>query len=124
MLTVKRIEDALRKKGGNITVAAKALGISRRQLTRRIKDSATLAELIDELREERSDLAEDKLGQAIKNGESWAICFHLKTQAKSRGYSEKTETEHSGKVEHTVDVGKLKREVIREMLGFGDDGSV
>ncbi len=42
------------------------------------------------------DSAELKLGQAMMNGESWAIKFLLSTKGKGRGYVEKVMQEHTG----------------------------
>lgn len=119
--TIEQIEKVLRAKGGNVSATARSLKVDRPNLYRRIKASARLMNVIQELREERTDLAEDQLGKAIKNGDLGAIIFHLKTIGKNRGYSEKTQTEHSGSVEATINVGEIARQVVRDLLDSNDD---
>ncbi len=51
--------------------------------------------MLAEARESSIDLAESKLIEAIKAGNLTAIIFFLKTQGKSRGYSERSEFGHT-----------------------------
>lgn len=89
-LADKPVEDVLRKKRGNVSLAAKALSVSRTALHKYIRENS-LQEIVDDAREEIVDLAEDKLLSAVRKGEAWAVCFALKTQGKERGYVERQE---------------------------------
>lgn len=82
------IIDALTANGGWIAPAAKALGMRRTSLHRRIAASARLRTIVEDLREEHLDLAENKLLRAVQNSQPWAICFFLKCQGKNRGWIE------------------------------------
>ena len=60
------------------------------------------------------DLAESKLIEAIKDGNLTAIIFFLKTQGKSRGYSERSEhdlTSDGEPFKFTINIGELRDEL-------------
>ena len=90
-LTVKQAEDALKKTAGNVMAAARALGVSRSTLYRKISESAALQEVLTDAREELVDIAESALRKEVLNGNITAIIFTLKTQGKERGYVERQE---------------------------------
>ena len=52
--------------------------------------------------EKLNDLTEMKLIENIKNGDTTAIIFRLKTRAKSRGYVERHDVNHSGEIAQNV----------------------
>jgi hypothetical protein len=87
----KSIVEALYKAGGNMSSAARLLGMTRAGLFKRIKKSAELAAAHDDAREVNLDAAEDSLMSAVRAGEGWAVCFYLKCQGKGRGYVERQE---------------------------------
>lgn len=91
MLTVEQITNALEKKAGNITEAAKALKITRQSLHRRISEDETLKQVVIDAREALVDLAESESRKQIKEGNTAIIIFTLKTLGKSRGYVERQE---------------------------------
>ena len=93
--TVEQCAEAIRNAGGFITVAAKQLGMSHPALSKRVKNSETLQQVLNETKEQYLDLAESQLIKAVKDRESWAICFYLKCKGKKRGYIEKQELDHS-----------------------------
>ena len=97
--TRQQIIDALAESMGMISPAARTLGCSRNTITTYMKEYPEIAEAISDANEEVNDVAELKLYDAIKRGEAWAICFRLKTRAKNRGYIEKAEVEHAGRVQ-------------------------
>jgi len=77
---------------------------------RYIKDYPSVAEAATEARERMIDFAESKLYQNIKAGDNTAIIFYLKTQAKHRGYIERSELSGIGgePIQHDIDAkGKL-----------------
>ena len=91
--TAAQVIEALGKTCGMKGPAARLLGCSRRTLYNYEKRYASVAEAIEEQRELNLDAAEMSLLRAVERGEAWAVCFYLKTQAKHRGYTEKTEVE-------------------------------
>lgn len=90
-LTVEQVEHAIKKTAGNVSQAAKALGVSRSTVHRRIAESVTLKQVLEDSREELVDIAESALRREVLNGNITAIIFTLKTQGKSRGYIERAE---------------------------------
>ena len=95
-LTVEQIEHALKQAAGNVTYAAKSLGVSRSTIHRRIAESVTLQQVLTDAREELVDVAESALRKEVLNGNITAIIFTLKTQGKDRGYVERTQQEVTG----------------------------
>jgi hypothetical protein len=85
------IIKALQAKQGFVTEAAKMLNISFQALYDRIKRTPEINQAWTAIKENHLDFAESKLLMAIKDGESWAICFYLKCQGKHRGYVERQE---------------------------------
>lgn len=85
------IEDTLQKSMGNISVAARSLGMTRNALYQRIRRTPQLKTILDDARESLVDVAESALYSAVTKKEGWAVCFTLKTIGKSRGYIERTE---------------------------------
>lgn len=92
-LTVGQIESALNAAHGNVSSAARALGIARRTVYQHIEDSPTLRTVLSDAREFRVDFAEDKLFEAVEAGDMTAIIWTLKAspEAKRRGWGEKQE---------------------------------
>jgi hypothetical protein len=87
----EEVAAALANAKGMISVAARMLGVSQEAVRQRIKRSPTLQQVISDAREATTDVAELRLYERIQAGEAWAVCFYLKTQAKDRGYVERTE---------------------------------
>jgi hypothetical protein len=87
---------------GNVSIAAERLGCDRRTVARHAKRSALVAAALAEARDRGIDTAESMLMNAIHQGEAWAICFFLKTQAKHRGYVERQELVHRGDAEAPI----------------------
>lgn len=76
---------------GNLTRAAAALGMTRQAVYHRAREYPDVAAAIIEAREARKDRVEDALQNRIDSGDTTAIIFFLKTQAKDRGYVERSE---------------------------------
>src|SRR5665648_432491 len=102
--TVSEIRKALEAYRGCVYLAAESLGMWPQAIYARIKKSPDLQQLLDLYDGRRTDAAELKLEQAIRDGEPWAIQFQLKTKGRSRGYVERQEVETHGRfhveVEH------------------------
>ena len=94
--TPEQIIGALEQSKGMISPAARALGCDRNTIKRYLKEYTAVAQAIADEREATTDLAENKLYEAIQRGEAWAICFYLKCQGKQRGYIEKAEITGAG----------------------------
>lgn len=90
-LTDAQIAAGLRAQRGNISATAEALGVDRRTIYRRVTDNAELEAIWKEARESLIDVAESALLKLINEGNVAAIIFALKTQGRSRGYSERLE---------------------------------
>ena len=116
----KKIIEVLEKTGGLIKPAAKNMRISRQCLYDWIKASTELQAAVNDCRESSIDLAESKLIKKIEKGDVISIIFFLKTQGKSRGYVEKTETETTSK--HTIDWDNSpnSKKDFQEILGDTD----
>lgn len=95
-VTLAQIVDAIRRAGGNLTAAARALGISRQALYTRIYRSERLKAVVDEMREVTLDTVENCLLDRVKRGDTTAMIFWLKTQGKHRGWVERQEIDHRG----------------------------
>ena len=89
--TQSQVAGALTAASGLVTSAAKRLGCNPKTLYRYIDRFPALKDVLREARESSIDLAESKLMEAIKAGNLTAIIFFLKTQGKSRGYTERSE---------------------------------
>lgn len=90
-LSDKKIIEALIATNGGLYLAAKKLECAPNTIYNRMRKNPRLKDIIEDHRGETVDIAEQKLRQAILNGEPWAIALELKTIGKSRGYVEKQE---------------------------------
>ena len=92
-VTTDQIRAALNAAAGNISYAARQLGVNRSTLHRRIAKSAELQTLVEDQREDLVDIAESALRKAVLEGEGWAVIWTLKASpaAKKRGWSERQE---------------------------------
>ena len=95
------IQNAIIKAMGNLTVAAKSLGCDRTSIYNWVEKEG-LQQAVQEGRDQLLDLAENKMASKISEGDTTALIFFLKTQGKSRGYSEKQEIEQSGEMKITI----------------------
>ncbi len=89
----------LREARGNVTTASKALGLKRSTLAMRIAANPRLKAIVDESRESVVDEVENVfVDNCLDPAPQYvtARIFFLKTQAKHRGYVEKSEVELSG----------------------------
>lgn len=91
--SVVQIEDAIRKSAGNVTYAAKALGVGRTALHARIAKSPDLQRVLQEEREALVDMAESALRAEVLERNMTAIIWTLKAspEAKRRGWGERQE---------------------------------
>ena len=84
-----KIVTALESTNGLVSLAARKLGCSPQAIYYRSKGTHSIAETIQNSREELVDQAELALRAAVLDREPWAIALVLKTLGRNRGYSEK-----------------------------------
>jgi len=102
--------QAYQKTFGNIKKSCDLVDMARGTYYNHVKNDIEFARKIEALEpnEDFLDFAEDALVKKIKDGDTTAIIFTLKTKGKKRGYIERQEVDHSGKLNiETVTVFKL-----------------
>jgi hypothetical protein len=117
--SLAELKGALETYHGCVYLAAESLDVWPSAIYARIQKSPELQQLIDLYDGRRTDAAELKLEQAIREGEPWAIQFQLKTKGRDRGYVERREVDNRGKL--TVEVepkaGPELERAIRRAMG-------
>lgn len=108
--------EKLRELAGNQAAVARHFGVTRQAVNLLVSKTPALREACHDAREAMKDNAESSLHRALLAGEAWAVCFYLKTQAKDRGYIEKTQHEHSGRTESIVEVVVSSRAEAAKLL--------
>lgn len=111
-LTAEGVEAKLRELHGNMAAVARHFGCTRGAVWNFCNRRKALQAVQAECRESMKDNAESALYAAVLRGEAWAVCFYLKTQAKGRGYVEKSEQRH----EHTGEGGAPLFPPLRELV--------
>ena len=81
------------KSMGNVSVACNNYGCERQTFYNWYNQDDDFRAKADAIREVRKDFVESQLDKKIKEGDTTAIIFYLKTQCKDRGYTEKIEYE-------------------------------
>ena len=128
--TAEQMIDALRRTNGIQAQAARLLGCHRRTVANYIDRYVTVRQAYEEARDTFIDAAEAGLQQKVKGGDLTAIMFVLKTIGKHRGYTTKSELEHSGTgpQEHVVmsldewkDEAERRRQEVAETMGMFDE---
>jgi hypothetical protein len=76
--------------GGNISRAARLMGCTRNAFYKRINSDPEFKEILDDIKETKVDIAEDKLYKLIEIGQPQAVTFFLSTIGKERGYTKAT----------------------------------
>jgi len=95
----KAMLDALEKTLGVVTSAAKTVGVGRTTHYLWMQEDKEYKAAVDELSDVAIDFAESQLHKQIKEGNSTATIFFLKTKGKKRGYVERQEVDvSSGKL--------------------------
>lgn len=91
--TIAQCADAIRKATGNVSAAARGLGIARTSLHQRIAKSAELQRVLQEEREALVDMAESALRAEVLERNMTAVIWTLKAspEAKRRGWGERQE---------------------------------
>jgi hypothetical protein len=87
---------ALESSLGVVTGACKKCGIARQTHYRWMEEDPDYKLAVDEISDICIDFVESQLHRQIRDGNTIATIFYLKTKGKRRGYVEKTEIEHTG----------------------------
>ena len=91
--------ELLSKNAGNVSRACKSMNINRRTYYNWMEKEESFRFVVEEIQESLIDNAESELQKLIKDGNTAAILFFLKTKAKSRGYIERQEQDITSKGE-------------------------
>ena len=87
----KAIIEALEQSLGVVTTACKKVGVGRTTFYGWLETDKEFAKAVDEIGEVALDFAESQLHRQIKDGNTTATIFYLKTKGKHRGYVERQE---------------------------------
>lgn len=90
--------EALRNTLGIVTPALEIARVSRYSYYQWLKDDPDFAREVSELNDVRLDFGETQLIKRMRDEDTTAIIFYLKTKGKHRGYIEKVEQQLSGEI--------------------------
>ena len=90
--------EALEKSLGVVTTACKIVDCNRSTFYKYYNNDSNFRESVDELQNLTLDFAESQLHKQIKDGNTTATIFYLKTKGKRRGYIERKEVEVTAEV--------------------------
>lgn len=114
--TIEQVVQAIKDTKGLISFTAQRLGCVPETVRNYAKRHPTVAEALREEREALKDVGELALVAAMQRGDAWAVCFFLKTQAKDRGYIERSEI--------SIDYARREAERLAEKYGLDADDIV
>jgi len=101
----KRVIEALTKSLGIVTTACKSVDIARSTFYEWYNTDPLFKEAVEDIGDIALDFAESQLHKQIKDSNTSATIFYLKTKGKKRGYIERQEL--TG-----IDGSKLEQNVI------------
>ena len=90
-LKKKAMIEALTKTLGVVTPACKQVGIARSTFDEWVKNDPEFKAEVQDVEDISLDFSESSLFRQIKNENTTATIFHLKTKGKKRGYIERQE---------------------------------
>ena len=96
------IIQALESSLGVITQACKSVGIPRSTYYNYYNEDIEFKTQVDAIQDLAVDFVESQLFKQIKEGNTTATIFYLKSKAKHRGYVERQEIQHSGEIREIV----------------------
>jgi len=94
----RNLLEALEKSLGVVTTACKIVDCNRSTFYKYYNNDQDFKASVDELQNLTLDFAESQLHQQIKDGNTTATIFYLKTKGKKRGYVERKEVEMTAEV--------------------------
>jgi hypothetical protein len=89
--TKRALIEALTQTLGVVTSACKSVDVDRSTFYKYINEDAEFASEVRDIQEIAVDFAESKLHEQIKEKNTTATIFYLKTKGKHRGYIERQE---------------------------------
>ena len=101
---------------GNVTASCKEAGIDRKTYYNWLKADESFAAAVSDIEETNLDFAESCLKQQIRDGNTSATIFFLKTKGRSRGYVESLDVKGDLSVRANYDnmtAEQLKEEAAR-----------
>ena len=78
---------------GNVSAAARALGVPRSTLASFIEMHPGLGAVVSDARETIVDVAESQIYKAVLEGQPWAVALVLRTIGRRRGYTDRDQNE-------------------------------
>jgi len=87
----KKLVESLEKSLGVVTTACKQTGVNRSTFYDWYNKDEEFKKAVDSIGDIALDFAESQLHKQIKDGNSTATIFYLKTKGKRRGYVERQE---------------------------------
>jgi hypothetical protein len=99
----KKLLEALEQSLGIVTDACKMAELSRQSHYRWLKDDELYREAVEAIQDMALDFAESSLYQQIREKNTPATIFYLKTKGKHRGYIERTEIDLGVKTNNLPD---------------------
>jgi hypothetical protein len=98
----KLIIGALEQSLGVVTTACSKADIPRSTFYKWYNEDEQFKTDVDAIQEITLDFAESQLFKQIKENNTTATIFFLKTKGKNRGYIERQEIQHSGEIKEIV----------------------
>ena len=102
-ITKELFLKASEKSGGNMSVIAERLGVTRSAICHYCERNPWAKQVIIQEDDKVDDLAENQLMKKILEGNMKAITFRLETKGSHRGYVTKQKVEHTGDVGLIID---------------------
>lgn len=92
-----RLAELLAQSYGNLSQTARALGVSRQTVAKRVAASPDLRRIVEDAKETLIDMAEHKLARAVAAGMEWAVKRVLDSKrAAARGWGNAVRVEVEG----------------------------
>ena len=98
----KAIIASLEQTLGVVTTACTKADIPRSTFYKWYNEDEEFKKEVDEIQNITLDFAESQLFKQIKENNTTATIFYLKTKGKNRGYIERQEIQHSGEIREVV----------------------
>jgi hypothetical protein len=95
-LTTEQVIAALRKANGNMSLAARSLGVERANIFYYVNTYPTVRAAHDEAAAYVSDIAEGHLVSGVMRGDWDRVRYWLESKARDRGYGRGAQVEHTG----------------------------
>jgi hypothetical protein len=105
----EQVIEALKKSLGVVTHALGRCNLSRTNYYKWLKEDEDFAREVNEIQNEALDFAETALFDQIRDGNTQATMFYLKTKGKTRGYTERSELDISSQGEK---INKIEVEIV------------